>query len=178
MNEAPRANGGRARWLNGQTLAVLCFIATTVTAVASVGAMTQAGLNTLRTDLGDQIKELRAEVRADIGEVREDLRELRRDMGKLDDRVRKVEIRLTAVDARVRNVEIQLTAIDARVQSVETRVQRVETQLTAVDARVQSVETRVQRVETQLAAEGRIAPAQTPPPAGSEADAGSIALPD
>ena len=163
MNEAPRTNGGRARWLNGQTLAVLCFIATTVTAVASVGAMTQAGLNTLRTDLGDQIKELRAEVRADIGEVREDLREFRRDMGKLDARVRNVEIQLTAIDARVRNVETQLAAVDSRVQ-------RVETQLTAVDARVQSV-------EAQLAAEGRIAPAQTPPPAGNEADAGSIEIP-
>jgi len=121
MNEAPRANGGRARWLNGQTLAVLCFIATTVTAVASVGAMTQAGLNTLRTDLGAQIKELRAEVRtdiaglraevrADIGELREDLRELRRDMGKLDARVRSVEIQLAAINARGQSVETQLTA--------------------------------------------------------------------
>ena len=147
MDEAPRAKGGTARWLNGQTLAVLCFIATTVTAVASVGAMTQAGLNALRTDLGDQIKELRAEVRTDIAELRAEVRE---DMGKLD--------------ARVRNVEIQLAAVDVRLQSVET-------QLTAVDVRLQSV-------ETQLTAEGRVATAQTPPPAGSEAGAGSIALPD
>ena len=144
MDEAPRAKGGRTRWLNGQTLAVLCFIATTVTAVASVGAMTRAGLNALRTDLGDQIKELRAEVRTEFSGLREEVRadiagfraEVREDMGKLD--------------ARVRSVEIQLTAIDVRLQSVEI----------------------------QLRAEGRIAMAQTPPPAGGEAGEGSIALPD
>lgn len=147
MDEAPRAKGGRARWLNGQTLAVLCFIATTVTAVASVGAMTQAGLNALRTDLGDQIKELRAEVRADIAGLRA---EVRGDMGKLDARVRSVEIQLTAIDVRMQSVEIQLTAVDVRMQSVEV----------------------------QLAAEGRIATAQTPLPAGGEAGTGSIALPD
>ena len=75
------------RWLDGQTIAVL-------TLLAALGAMMQTGFADIRNEIG----ELRNEMRGEIGQLRN---EVRTDLRRLDDRLRKVELDVASIKARL-----------------------------------------------------------------------------
>ena len=158
MTYEPNMKTKLPTWLNGQTIAIL-------TVVVAVGAMTQTGFSSLRVDVRadidrleagqealrtemltrmDQLEtDLRTEFKADIGELREDLRGL-------DVRLRSVETRLGAVEIQLGNMETRLTKVEGRLTTVENRLTKVETRLTAMDDRLGTVESRLDTVEGRL----------------------------
>ena len=80
------------QWLDGQTIALL-------TLLAALGAMMQTGF----IDIRGEIRQLRDEVRDEIGQVRGEVGQLRTevrvDLHRLSDRLRNVELDVAAVKA-------------------------------------------------------------------------------
>ena len=135
-------------WIDGRTLAL-------GTLMVALAAVAQTGFGSLRTEM---IRS-RAEVQAGIRELRA---ELRADLRGLDERLRNVEVGLRSLDLRLENVEARLDSVEARLENVEARLERME-------VRLDGVEGRLVRVEAALPDPGRDAVALVPPPADGDA---------
>ena len=92
-------------WIDGRTLAL-------GTLMVALAAVAQTGFGSLRTEM---IRS-RAEVQAGIRELRA---ELRADLRGLDERLRNVEVGLRSLDLRLENVEGRLDGVEGRLVRVE-----------------------------------------------------------
>ena len=128
-------------WIDGRTLAL-------GTLMVALAAVAQTGFGSLRTEM---IRS-RAEVQAGIRELRAELR-----------------ADLRGLDERLRNVEVGLRSLDLRLENVEARLENVEIRLESMEGRLDGVEGRLVRVEAALPDPGRDAVALVPPPADGDA---------
>ena len=92
-------------WLNSQTIALLG-------GMIALGALSQNGFHSLRTELKGDIHALRTEVRGDIADLRTDLR-------RLEDRTRALEVAVTGINVRLDNLERVLGGINVRLDNLE-----------------------------------------------------------
>jgi len=115
-NTAEETGSGLPKWLNnGQTVAI---IGTTLTVAVAIGTMIFASTSAIRGELRAEIqrvdtnmKDMRAELKADIEGVRAEIKVL-------DGRLRVVEQTMAAVNARLRVVEQTVATVHARVTRV------------------------------------------------------------
>ena len=121
--EPPPAPSARRNGISNEMVGILAM------GVAMIGVST-ASWATLRAEIG----ELRADVREDIGH-------LRTGIDGLADRTRAVETGLAVVATRLDGVEERLGVVETRLDGVETRLGVVETNLALVDGRLAAVET-------------------------------------
>ena len=118
-------------WLDGRTIAMLT---TTITVALTLGTMMQ----TAHARLGDEIGQLRQELRQDMNGMRQELRQemngmrqelradiekaradLSNDINRLDDRVNKLDDRLRSVEAGVTAIQTTMVGFDTRLRVVE-----------------------------------------------------------
>ena len=92
-------------WLNSQTIALLG-------GMIALGALSQNGFHSMRTELKGDIAELRTELKGDIAELRTDLR-------RLEDRTRAVEVAVTGMNVRLDNLEQVVAGINVRLDNLE-----------------------------------------------------------
>ncbi len=92
MNDRPRPRTVWPSWLDGQTVAIIAV-------VAAVGAMTQNGFTSIRTEMGLLRTELLGEIDQVRGELRAEIGDLRTDVRRLDDRLRTVEVAVASIEA-------------------------------------------------------------------------------
>ena len=103
-------------WLNSQTIALLG-------GMIALGALSQNGFHSMRTELKGDIAELRTELKGDIAELRTELKgdiaELRTDLRRLEDRTRAVEVAVTGMNVRLDNLEQVVAGINVRLDNLE-----------------------------------------------------------
>ena len=135
-------------WLNSQTIALLG-------GMIALGALSQNGFHSTRTELKGDIAELRTELKGDIAELRTDFR-------RLEDRTRALEVAVTGINVRLDNLERVVGGIDVRLDNLEQVVAGINNRLDSLEQVVDGVRGLVEGAELRPSASSSERIAQGP----------------